>query len=389
MMQVLFHVPFIKTEGFPDGLPVYGFGVMLFLAFLLCTWMAGRRAEREGIAKEIIQDLAIWLFIGGLLGARIAYLLHENPRMGLGQMLARLPKIWDGGIILYGAVIGGLAGYLAGYVLVFRKKHISTLKLCDIIAPAFAVGIGLGRVGCFLNGCCFGHVACAECSAVYAVHFPLSAPPRVGLVESGYQTAAGFTLADEGLLAAGGEGVKVGVVAPGSPAYLAGLRDGDVIVAVNGQPVKDAQDLAVRLALGNSQKNWPRGRAELVVGYRKAGSRPGAETFEASFRPRSLGLYPTQLYEVVSMFLLFLVLTAYYPLRHRPGQVMALLMVGYAVHRYLNELLRDDPRPTGFESYTSVVLFVAGAVLWLVLQFTPAKAGAEEVKPAVAATTAS
>jgi phosphatidylglycerol:prolipoprotein diacylglycerol transferase len=79
-------------------------------------------------------------------------------------------------------------------------------------------------------------------------------------------------------------------------------------------------------------------------------------------------VHPTQLYEVVSMALLFLVLTAYYPLRRRPGQVMAVLMAGYGVHRYLNELLRDDPRPQGLESYTSIFLIAAGIVLWLYLQ---------------------
>jgi phosphatidylglycerol:prolipoprotein diacylglycerol transferase len=75
---------------------------------------------------------------------------------------------------------------------------------------------------------------------------------------------------------------------------------------------------------------------------------------------------------VVSTILLFLLLTAYYPLRRRPGQVLAVLMVGYGIHRYLNELLRDDPRPQGFESYTSIILVVAGIGWWLYLQSRPA-----------------
>jgi phosphatidylglycerol:prolipoprotein diacylglycerol transferase len=68
---------------------------------------------------------------------------------------------------------------------------------------------------------------------------------------------------------------------------------------------------------------------------------------------------------------MFLVLTAYYPLRRRQGQVMAVLMVGYGVHRYLNELLRDDPRPQGLERYTSIILVVAGIALWIYLQLRP------------------
>ena len=73
------------------------------------------------------------------------------------------------------------------------------------------------------------------------------------------------------------------------------------------------------------------------------------------------------------MFLLFWVLMFYYPFRRHDGQVMAVLMIGYAAHRYVNELLRADERPEGFESWTSVVLFVAGITLWLWLARRPAQ----------------
>src|SRR5207302_10100668 len=128
-------------------------------------------------AKEHIQDLAIWLFIGGLLGARVTYYLLHVPWTNFRDFVEWLPKIWDGGIYIYGSVLGALVGYLGAYFFVFRKYRISTLKLADIIAPSVAVGLCLGRVGCFLNGCCYGQVACADCG-VYAVHFRLSAPAR-------------------------------------------------------------------------------------------------------------------------------------------------------------------------------------------------------------------
>jgi prolipoprotein diacylglyceryltransferase len=216
-------------------------------------------------------------------------------------------------------------------------------------------------MGCFLNGCCYGQVACPDCP-VYAVHFPLSAPAREGMVEHGIQTAAGFTLADN----QPPEGARVGLVDPNSSAYAAGLRTGDVILEFwpvdpnDLKHVASAEDLTQKLGA-----RWPRGAAELTLTVRDAES---GEPKEVSFTPRTVGLHPTQLYEVVSMILMFLVLTAYYPLRHRPGQVMAVLMVGYSVHRYLNELLRDDPRPEGFERYASVFLFVAGIILWVYLQ---------------------
>ena len=102
---------------------------------------------------------------------------------------------------------------------------------------------------------------------------------------------------------------------------------------------------------------WKRGRNELTLTVRDAAV---SQARDIAFAPRSLGLHPTQLYETVSMFLLFLTLVALYPVRQRQGMVTAVLMMGYAAHRALNELLRSDPRPIGLERYTSYVLFAAG-----------------------------
>ncbi|HEY7158887.1 MAG TPA: prolipoprotein diacylglyceryl transferase family protein [Gemmataceae bacterium] len=356
-----------------DGLPIYGFGMMLFLAFLICTWLAGRRAESEGVARERIQDLTPWLFVGGLIGARITHLKSER-NMAFSEMFQEFYKIWDGGIVLYGSVIGALIGYAVAYVLGFRKYKLATLKLADILAPSIAVGLCLGRFGCFLNGCCYGQVACPTC-AVQPVTFPLSAPAREGLVGRGYQTAAGFTLAEERTQPSD-IGVRVGKVDPHSAAYQeAGLRDGDLILKVNDCTIeeKDIEENGktdhlkpVAVLTRCLVSGWPRGETQLRLTVKHRGETQ--ETELPAIKPRTLGLHPTQLYEVISMFLLFLLLTAYYPLRRREGQVIAVLMAGYGIHRYLNELLRDDPRPKGFESYTSVFLIVAGIALWLYLQ---------------------
>lgn len=340
----------------PQGLPIYGFGMMLFLAFILCTWIAGRRAESEGVAREHIQDVAMWLFIGGLIGARITYLRAEM-HMSFTEMLGEFYKIWEGGIVLYGSVLGGLVGYAFAYWFLFRKYGLSTLRLADILAPSIAVGICLGRFGCFLNGCCYGQVACPTCP-VYAVHFPLSALARQGVVEQGYQTPVGFTLSRNQPL---DKGARVGKVDPDSEAFRAGLRNGDLILRVNECEV-DSADMLTRCLVNN----WPRGENQLRLTVQHADQSEPVDL--NTIEPRTLGLHPTQLYEVVSMALLFLLLTAYYPLRRRPGQVMAVLMACYGVHRYLNELLRDDPRHQGLESYTSIFLVISGIALWVYLQ---------------------
>jgi phosphatidylglycerol:prolipoprotein diacylglycerol transferase len=352
MNQVLFRIPIYLPDWAPDGIPIYGFGMMLFLTFVVTTWMAGRRAQQEGIGKEVIQDLAIWVFVGGIVGARLTFLIAYD--LPLWQFF----RIWDGGLIFYGSVLGGLVGYIPAYFYVIRKHRVSTWKLADVIAPSVAVGLLLGRIGCLLNGCCYGAVACASCPSV---SFPLSAAPRFDLVRAGYQTAAGFTVSPE-------EPVRVGVVEPGSAAEASGLRPGDLIVAADGHAVKSYADLAVYLGHAAA---WPRGKADLSLTVVHPGQNQPATL--PPIAPRTLGLHPTQLYESISMAFLFFLLTAYLPFRRHDGELTALLMIGYGVHRYLNELLRIDARPLALESNVSLFLVGAGLVLGLWLWRQPAQ----------------
>lgn len=375
MQQILWHIP-IKTSWFPEGIPIYGFGMMLFVAFIVCTWMAGRRAEREGVAREHIQDMTIWLFLGGLLGARILYLLKEEHVETLKEFFVKLPQIWNGGIILYGAILGALAGYVGAWWFIFRKLGVSTLKMADIVAPATAVGICLGRIGCFLNGCCYGAPVCPNCPTV-AVHFPWTAPAGEGLVHAGDQDL-GFTFApaDRQL----GKGAVVGKVEPHSAAARHHVKPGDVIIRAGDKDVKGPDDVREYLNSFREATSGRRGQTNLDFEL----TRPGELQDTDPFTPRTLGVYPTQLFESVSMFLLLLVLLAYYPFRRHDGQVMAVLMMGYGIHRWLNEQLRDDARPEGFEKYTSLILLAAGALLWLYLWRKPAQYPAQAPAPAVA-----
>src|SRR5438552_13768516 len=370
MQQVLFRIPIKIPNLIPDGIPIYGFGTMLFLAFVLCTWLAGRRAAKQGVRKEIIQDLAFWVLIGGIVGARLCSVVLEAARVGrfdFWELFWQFFRIWDGGLILYGSVFGGLAGYVLGYLVVFRKYGVSTWQLADIIAPVVALGLCLGRVGCLLNGCCYGGVA--TCPVCPGLHFPLSSPPRYALVQEGYQTAAGFTIAspnDEAPALA-----KVGAVEPGSPAAGVGLLTGDLIVKIRDFPQKGQEEkLNTYNDFDNAISRSPsetRGKNSLALTVKRGDT----EVDLPAFQPRTIGLHPTQLYESISMLLLFLLLLAYQPFRKHAGELMALLLVCYGLHRSLNELLRDDARPVGFEKYISLILIAAGLVLWFWLRRLP------------------
>src|SRR5438309_8007942 len=110
MQQVLLRIP-IHTDWTPDGIPIYGYGLMLFLAFVACTWLASRLARREGIAPEHVQDLAIYLFVGGVLGSRIWFFVEERLA-GRPADWGHFFAIWEGGLVFYGGLMGGAIAYV-------------------------------------------------------------------------------------------------------------------------------------------------------------------------------------------------------------------------------------------------------------------------------------
>ncbi|MCP4510800.1 MAG: prolipoprotein diacylglyceryl transferase [Fuerstiella sp.] len=161
----------IPVTGLPivqTGIPVFGYGFMLFVGFSTATLLAGRRAKTVGLSPDVIWDLIMWLMIPGIIGARIVYLLQNGDRVFAGrsgpEILKATIALWDGGIVFYGGIIGGVVGLL----LFCRRHEIRPLQLGDVIMPSLFLGLGFGRIGCFLYGCCFG----GACTLPWAVQFP-------------------------------------------------------------------------------------------------------------------------------------------------------------------------------------------------------------------------
>ncbi|MBP9901734.1 MAG: prolipoprotein diacylglyceryl transferase [Verrucomicrobia subdivision 3 bacterium] len=146
-------------------LTVHWFGICIALAFLAGLWTATRRAPRAGIPGEQIADLVVpWLLLGGILGARVLYIATYWRESFAGQPWSELFMIQRGGLVYY----GGLTGASLAVILFARWKRIPLWKLADVLTPSIALGSMFGRIGCLMNGCCFGR----SCELPWAIRFP-------------------------------------------------------------------------------------------------------------------------------------------------------------------------------------------------------------------------
>ena len=143
---------------------IHWYGVMVALAFALGLWTASRRGLRDGLAPESILDLGPWLIGGTLLGARTLYVTSYWREEFADKPLSEIFMIQHGGLVFY----GGLIGAVVVGVTYIRWKKLPLWKVADAIAPSIALGYVFGRIGCLMNGCCFGRT----CSLPWAIHFP-------------------------------------------------------------------------------------------------------------------------------------------------------------------------------------------------------------------------
>ncbi len=151
------------------GLTVRWYGVMMAVAFLVGLWTAARRAPRAGLAAEKMYDLGIWLIVGGILGARLFYVVSYPDHVFDKPLFPQAPwtevfMVQRGGLVFY----GGLIGAALACVLHARLRKLPLWRLADVLAPSIALGYAIGRIGCFLNGCCFGRL----CDLPWAVRYP-------------------------------------------------------------------------------------------------------------------------------------------------------------------------------------------------------------------------
>jgi phosphatidylglycerol:prolipoprotein diacylglycerol transferase len=146
---------------------LHSYGVLMALAFAVAGLVMYWRLGRAGADPFLAFDFLIAAIVGGVVGAKIHYLLVHPEHFPQAVLSGQ-------GLIWYGGLVGGTL--LVVLVALWRRYPVRSVA--DVVAPALAAGYAVGRVGCFLNGCCYGQ----SCSLPWGVAFPFGEPPTAELV---------------------------------------------------------------------------------------------------------------------------------------------------------------------------------------------------------------
>lgn len=172
-------VKFVAEKQFQKtSIPLHIYGLMMATAFIVGIGLAMRQARREGLpdvalrdekgfelkdkdgkkititASELVSDLGFWLLVAGLAGSRVLYIITRwNDEYKYNPM--KVLQIWEGGLVWYGGLI---AATIVAWRFVVRYR-ISFWPYADVLVPGVSLGHGIGRLGCFAAGCCFGNEA--------------------------------------------------------------------------------------------------------------------------------------------------------------------------------------------------------------------------------------
>ncbi len=153
-------------------LEVSSYGLLLGLSFILGAWLAAVRARRKGLRPNVTIDVSFWIVLAAMVCARLYYValnLSEFRGAGLQRLI---PFFGPGGGMQGLSVTGGFIGGVLACLLFFRLKRLPFLPYADAIAPSLGLGVFLTRIGCFLNGCCYG----LPTKAWYGLSFPPDSP---------------------------------------------------------------------------------------------------------------------------------------------------------------------------------------------------------------------
>jgi phosphatidylglycerol:prolipoprotein diacylglycerol transferase len=356
---------------FPEGLPVRGYGLMLLVGIVAGVGMAMHRARQGGLDPEIILSLAIWLVVSGVIGARLFYVTEYWNESFAGKnfrdTLLEIANIPEGGLVIFGGFIGAAVGFT-----IFVAKHrLPFLAMADLIAPSMAIGLAFGRVGCFLNGCCYGgetdlpwHVTFPKFSTRFEADRPadLQRYSPVYTDQASRGELQGFRINSQG-----SEPAVIKRVDANTPAATAALRPGAAVASTHGPQLRSLYDAKVQLLEIT--------RSQQAVHLKLRDGRT-VDIPAISLPNRSLPVHPTQLYSAIDAGIVGWLLWSFFPFRRRDGEAIALLLTIHPITRFLLEIIRtDEPAVFGtgltISQNVSLGLLACGAGLWWYLSRQP------------------
>ncbi len=355
---IIWGAPLVEEQtaaGIPLGIPIRGYGMMMLLGVVTSVLLLVHESRRMGLHPDLMLSLAFWMIVTGFAGARIFYVIEYWPQFSAeswATTLGNIAKLTDGGLVVYGSFIGASIT-----VLIFvRYHHLPLLAIADLLGPCLVLGLAFGRIGCFMNGCCWGG-HCDQSSL--GVTFPQGSPPFVDQIKDG-------SLLDMRLEQQPDESYLVKQVARGGRGDRAGLKTGDRISQIRFPD----QTAFNRMRHGEEAH-------EAILLIELADGRRVSWQF-GQLPQRTTPVYPTQILSSINAGLICLFLWSYYPFRRHDGEVAALLVSIYPVTRILLEMIRTDESglfAIGFKmtiSQTiSSLLLVGVAALWIYILSRP------------------
>ncbi len=348
MHPELFTLPFFDW-------PVKSYGAMLTLGFLSGVWLSMKRAERLKADPDVILNIGFLCLICGVVGARVFYVAHywESAFANQPNPLGAALNCTSGGLEYY----GGLVGAIVGSVVYMLLAKVSVRMYLDILAPAAAWGLAFGRMGCLLNGCCWGGMCVdAHNHAVvpWGIRFPHSSPAQMRQWENRQlalpaeliTTFPGNVYAFPLPLAL----IDGPIEKREGPRAKLRLLDRDIrdLQALGG----DAQEIEdLKRQREAAKKKWDGTVLENYALYNAlrlpsradpARSMTATELSELARKYASVPVHPAQVYGIINALLLSWVLLEILYRRRRHGMVFVALCLVYPITRIVLETIRVD-----------------------------------------------
>jgi phosphatidylglycerol:prolipoprotein diacylglycerol transferase len=351
MHPTLFRIPFL-----PDWLAdIKSYGVMMMIAFLSGIWLACRRAMRSQANPDTVLNMGFIALVAGVVGARIMYVWHywDTRFATQGNPYLAIFDIRGGGLEFWG---GPLLTIPALFIYLKYIAKVSARWYLDITAPSLAWGLAITRIGCFLNGCCWGATCVDEhdpdrhrAQVPWAVRFPYGSPAMVQQYHFGQLTLP-----------------KELIVTIGSGETVPLSKDAiQLALADSGRTSKALQERmdAARKAFDAAKDAEPAARERLkkesdaaskaflmhsasLVGQVEAQARRYGLTLgqfaELADHYPSKPVHPAQLYETISGLIISWLLSVMFYYRRRHGIVLPWFLILYSISRLLMEAIRQD-----------------------------------------------